>query len=112
TILEVTGVEATRTLAGRSLLQAPTRVAALMEVWSMRDPKRPNMAGLHGADWSWIESDGFEEYYDLTTDPYQVENAAASLTPARRAALKSRLAELQHCRGRRCIGLEDTPLPA
>ncbi|MGI9252649.1 MAG: sulfatase family protein, partial [Thermomicrobiales bacterium] len=42
TILEITGVEPTRTLAGRSLLQRPTRVAALMEVWSMRDPKRPN----------------------------------------------------------------------
>lgn len=111
TCLQVAGVTPSRKQAGRSLLDEPSRVCALMEVWSMNDPKRPTMGGLRGQDWAWIESEGFEEYYDLTTDPDEVENAVDSLTPARRAALKARLAALRQCRGRGCIGLEDTDLP-
>lgn len=43
-------------------------------------------------------ADGAREYYDLTTDPYELDNVYSSLSPARIAALHSELVALEHCR--------------
>ncbi len=44
----------------------------------------------------------FREYYDLSTDPWELENRAPGLAPERVSALSSRLAEYGTCRGRAC----------
>ena len=44
------------------------------------------------------------EYYELQSDPLQMNNTAALLPPARRAALRKRLDELRGCSGRASCG--------
>uniref|UniRef100_UPI00358DFB30 extracellular sulfatase Sulf-2-like n=1 Tax=Myxine glutinosa TaxID=7769 RepID=UPI00358DFB30 len=44
---------------------------------------------------------GFIEYFDLNSDPYQLQNVAATLTRAALNELLSRLAQLRRCRGQR-----------
>jgi N-acetylglucosamine-6-sulfatase len=66
-------------------------------------------ASLRGADWQYVEyyeSDGqtvsFREYYDLTTDPYQLENLLADADPANDpdvTTLSTRLAGARRCAG-------------
>jgi arylsulfatase A-like enzyme len=42
---------------------------------------------------------GEREYYDLRTDPFELRNAAAELSPARQLLLHDALGRLAHCRG-------------
>jgi arylsulfatase A-like enzyme len=44
-------------------------------------------------------ADGEREFYDLRTDPFELHNLAASLTPAQAEQLHTRLAGLESCRG-------------
>lgn len=44
----------------------------------------------------------FREYYDLTTDPWENENRALTLTPMRQAELSATLERLSHCKKRSC----------
>ena len=45
------------------------------------------------------EPEGYGEYYDLTTDPWQMNNTARALSPAKRRRLRARLDELRACAG-------------
>jgi arylsulfatase A-like enzyme len=45
---------------------------------------------------------GEREYYDLEADPHEMDSRHARLSPARRAALAARLAELAACAGGGC----------
>ncbi len=49
-------------------------------------------------------ADGVREYYDLSTDPYQLENAYDDLRPAARAELAAELDRLAACAGAACHG--------
>jgi arylsulfatase A-like enzyme len=42
-------------------------------------------------------ADGEREYYDLTTDPYELDNIYATLPPARVAALHQEITRVEHC---------------
>jgi arylsulfatase A-like enzyme len=44
-------------------------------------------------------ADGEREYYDLTSDPYELKNAYAQLSPSEADALHSQLAALETCSG-------------
>ena len=44
----------------------------------------------------------FREYYDLTTDPWELENKADTLTPEQIAELSGQLAQYGVCAGRSC----------
>jgi hypothetical protein len=46
------------------------------------------------------------EFFDLTTDPYELVNKASTMAPALKAAFSSRLTELRRCKG----AAECTPL--
>jgi N-acetylglucosamine-6-sulfatase len=49
---------------------------------------------------------GEREYYDLREDPYQLENRAASLEPARLRRLEAHLDAFEACAGQACRDLE------
>lgn len=49
---------------------------------------------------------GEREYYDLTTDPYQMENTVGHLPPALLAKLSGRVAALKNCAGPACRAAE------
>jgi N-acetylglucosamine-6-sulfatase len=58
----------------------------------------PGFTGPVDATWVEYDDSGHEvEFYDDTTDPYQLDNAAASLTPAQRATLHKILVGLHTC---------------
>ncbi|GAA3454775.1 hypothetical protein GCM10018962_66080 [Dactylosporangium matsuzakiense] len=55
-------------------------------------------AALRTATYTYVEyDDGEHEYYDRTTDPYQLTNAYDTLPAARRTTLHTDLDALQHC---------------
>ena len=53
-------------------------------------------------DFLYVEyADGEREFYDLKTDPYELDNIAASLSPAEVALLHRHLRALERCHGAR-----------
>jgi len=48
------------------------------------------------------DDEEFREYYDLTTDPWQLRNAIGDLTPLDIVTLERRLAALRNCQGATC----------
>jgi hypothetical protein len=52
---------------------------------------------------------GESELYDLRSDPYQLENLAATTEPALLEELTARLHELHSCSGDECRLIEDQP---
>ena len=44
-------------------------------------------------------SDGEMEYYDLKSDPHEMDNTAGALPPARVRALRDRVSAIKNCRG-------------
>jgi hypothetical protein len=64
--------------------------------------------GLRTETHSYVEyTAGWRELYDLTTDPYQLQNLASIADPALLAAMSSQLASLRDCVGAAC---RPTPL--
>jgi arylsulfatase A-like enzyme len=122
TFAAIGGVAAPASVDGRSLLglwhgEAPAdwRDFALVEhrgpdlaPMAADDPdNEPAIAkvpdsyeALRTADATYVEyEDGEREYYDTTTDPWQLTNTAASLPPARAAVLHDALAAAKACHG-------------
>lgn len=52
---------------------------------------------------------GEKEYYDLSKDPYQLENAYPTMDPALRDDLSAKLADLKNCAGEACRTAEAAP---
>jgi hypothetical protein len=52
-------------------------------------------------------ANGEREVYDMQTDPYQLQNLAATADPALLADLAARLEQLRVCAGAGCRGAED-----
>lgn len=64
--------------------------------------------GIRTENFVYVEYDSGElEFYDLTKDPYQLENAAATLDPAFQAQLHATLELLKSCEGEVCRSLEN-----
>jgi N-acetylglucosamine-6-sulfatase len=53
--------------------------------------------------------DGEREYYDIATDPYELRNIYADLSPQRQATLHAQLAALEQCHGATACHRADTP---
>jgi arylsulfatase A-like enzyme len=71
----------------------------------------PEFQGLRTATMTYVEyATGERELYDLTTDPYQLQNLAATADPALLATLHERLDSLRNCAGDTCRMNEDAPL--
>jgi N-acetylglucosamine-6-sulfatase len=63
--------------------------------------------------WTYVEyATGECELYDLTADPHQLANMAATADPAFLKELAQRAAELSNCAGKNCREIEDAPVGA
>ncbi len=114
TVLAAAGVIPTAgpPMDGRSLLDPAARTEALLEYAEDPGFNYPAWASLRGPDWQYLEyyaGDGttvdYAEYYDLTTDPYQLNNLLADTDPANdpdTAAVSARLAQARQCSGSNC----------
>lgn len=54
------------------------------------------------SDWNFESPDLFEEYFDMTKDPWQINNIARTADPAEVAALRDRLHILWKCKAESC----------
>ena len=123
TFMRLAGTKPPRSVDGRALVSvlhgtvpADWRDAVLIEHHHPEtpngDPDRqtqlsgnpPSYEALRLADGLYVEyGDGEREWYDLQTDPDELDNRYGELSRAERAALHERLATLTSCRGAGCI---------
>src|SRR5215203_3944004 len=107
---------------GRSLV--PLLAGEVMPAWRQtvliekyidrpkKSMKQPRFDALRGEDFTYVENfTGSREWYDLTQDPYQVDNLVASVDADRLEALSDRLAAMTACARETCRTIEDAPLP-
>jgi N-acetylglucosamine-6-sulfatase len=67
-----------------------------------------NFRGIRMEDFVYIEyANGELEFYDLTIDPYQLQNTASTLDPAFQAQLHAQLEALKTCSAEACRTLEN-----
>lgn len=110
TLLDVAGVD--RRTDGRSLLGDWRRDTLLLEHAESRGSGGrflfPAWRSLRTRGYRYTEyrDEGgalvFREHYELGRDPWELENLAGSLAPARARSLSRRLRLLARCRGRAC----------
>jgi arylsulfatase A-like enzyme len=73
-------------------------------------PPAPEFLGLRTTKYLYVEyQDGFVELYDLQTDPYEMENIAATADKALLAHLSAWLQVLAKCSGSQCTTLDVEP---
>lgn len=75
----------------------------------------PPFTALRTPDWLFVVyEDGERELYDLTTDPYELDNIVATADPQLVAALYSQLVAMRECSGETCrtADMSRAPLPA
>ena len=69
----------------------------------------PSYKGLHTSDHVYVKyASGDHELYNLSTDPYEVQNLYETADPAFVAQLESQLEALSDCAGETCRVAEDT----
>ena len=72
----------------------------------------PAFRALRGDDFMYAEyDDGFRQLYDLSVDPYELDNLAAAANPGVITELSEALAALATCAGADCRAVEETLLP-
>jgi N-acetylglucosamine-6-sulfatase len=123
TFMRLAGIKPPRAVDGRAVVSllhgnvpADWRDAVLIEHHHPEtpngDPDRqtqlsgnpPSYEALRVADGLYVEyGDGEREWYDLQTDPDELDNRYGGLSAGERAALHERLAALADCRGAGCI---------
>lgn len=107
TALDAAGVEPDQRVDGRSLLQEWTRDSILTEVYGAISRPELRWASIVAPDYQYVEYYGgdetvtqFREYYDLTADPWQLENLLGDddrSNDPNIAALTTELAEYRTC---------------
>lgn len=93
------------------LVTRGTQVGALQEVG---DAATGTVAfsGLRCTGFTYVEwKSGNREFYDLNSDPWQLQNISSSLTVDQLSALSVHLHELASCSGTRCQYIENLPVP-
>ena len=110
TILRVAGVR--RGTDGKSLFAKRRRKTLFLESFGAKN----NRGGLILPPWHTVRTGDYRfteyrqldgdliarEYYDHREDPWELDNAIASLTPSRVAKLSNQLQRLSRCKGRGC----------
>lgn len=71
----------------------------------------PEFHGLRGNGYVYVEYvTGEKEFYDLTKDPYELNNLASKLDTETQKVLSARVSELAKCKTDTCRAAEDQPL--
>ncbi len=71
----------------------------------------PEFHGIRGMGYVYVEYvTGEKEFYDLTKDPYELQNLASKLDTETAKVLKDRVAELVRCKAETCWAAEDQPV--
>jgi len=71
----------------------------------------PEFHGLRGIGYVYVEYEtGEKEFYDLSKDPYELNNLAAKLDPATGKTLADRVKTLVSCKAETCRAAEDQPI--
>jgi arylsulfatase A-like enzyme len=101
TIAQILGVEPPSPLDGRSLLplfgdQPPAWRDGLLLEMAQGDDDGPSFEAIRSEDWKYVRhASAEEELYDLSTDPYELENlAGVPAHSAEKARLAARLTQL------------------
>ena len=115
TILEAAGInpEASRAMDGKSLLQPAERDLLLLEHWSDPDGDYQEWAAILTHDYQYIEyyekrrreQAIYREYYDLESDPWQLQNLLAGRDASPdpdTVALSGLLQAAERCRAMTC----------
>jgi arylsulfatase A-like enzyme len=110
TLFQAVGID--RQTDGRSLLESGRRKALLVESrgsYSEEAPRLPAFRSVTTRHYRYAEyyRHGtfdliFREYYDLDTDPWELENRADTLSSDRVATLSQLLKDYGACKGRAC----------
>lgn len=131
TVTEIAGATPAFFVDGRSFLplllegQVPWRDGLLVEFGYIDeqdpseappDPETDNalngvsggaFRAIRGPDYVYVEyANGEVEFYDLASDPYQLENLAGSLSEATLAELHAKLDALKYCEDKTCRELD------
>jgi arylsulfatase A-like enzyme len=78
----------------------PVNAAGDPDVQPFRAGNPPSYEAMRTTNALYVEYDtGEREYYDLTTDPYELRNVYRTLTEAQRTALHEKLLALSTCHG-------------
>ena len=112
TLLELAGLPVPAVSDGRSMFSGPARTTVVVEHHrEPSDPTDPDFAGTNAGDppsyaalrmatSMYVEYEtGEVGYYDMTTDPHQLHNIAALLSPARKAELQYAVMANSNCAG-------------
>jgi arylsulfatase A-like enzyme len=112
TVLEAAGnVDRASQLDGRSLLQPSTRQRILLEYWQGDGNPLGTWASLRSSSYQYIEyydPSGmvfYREYYDLTEDPYELENLLDNgnvLDDPEWVTISNDLEQMRSCSGPTC----------
>ena len=117
TIADMADVEPPGFVDGRSVMPLATTAATAWPRTAILSIREPNQDPPHLWDVLRMPTEkyirfqsGEKEYYDLKTDPYEVESAPKSVPPKTRAYWEQRLKDLGNCDGSECRTAEDAPL--
>ncbi len=111
TVLKLADLPVSRDVDGQSFAHLlshaePTqdwRAQMLLEHWTSSTAIRFEYGALRGPGWSYIKWwDSFEEYYDLKSDPFQLDNVFSDLPAPIKTSHRERLALLSNCTGVEC----------
>lgn len=113
TVYEATGVEGPSVMDGRSLLSDHSREWILNEFWQKDVAHRstvPDWTAYKTSEHSYVEYTVddeviFREYYDLTADPYELQNLLGDADPSNDPDVRElarRLEEARDCEGSSC----------
>ncbi|KAA0279352.1 MAG: hypothetical protein EDM79_04365 [Chloroflexi bacterium] len=131
TVAEIAGVEPPFFMDGRSFLpllsgeQVPWRDGLLLEFGYIDEEESPDapgdietdnalvgvrggaFRGIRGEDYVYVEyANGEIEFYDLSADPYQLENLSGRLSAETLEALHAKLEALKYCEDKSCRELD------
>jgi len=117
TVTDMANVSISDFIDGRSLMpflhpqpnqNIPWRKSLLMETGYFERHTYPLVyRGVRTDSFIYLEYEGGElEYYDLIADPYELDNLAKSLDPARLASLHAWVDQLKNCRAEECRAAE------
>lgn len=111
TIAKLAGVRVPSFVDGRSfasILSSNTPPTSWRQAYLVRrasgSPTGTEITGIRRGDHAYFEFDnsGEREYYDLSVDPYQLDNRYASASPRLIDSLATQLSKLRKCAGDTC----------